>query len=71
MERYFVLDKYNTWYDWRLICTAKDVTPPEPKTYYVELDGMDGTLDLSESLTGEISYKDRTVSAAFFTNNGI
>lgn len=70
MERYFVLDKYNTWYDWRLILTAKDVTPPEPKTYYVELDGMDGTLDLSESLTGEISYKDRTVSAAFFTNNG-
>ena len=70
MERYFILDKFNTWYDWRLILTSKDVTPPEPKTNYVELDGADGTLDLSEALTGEITYKDRTVSATFWTDEG-
>ena len=70
MERYFILDKFNTWYDWRLVLTGKDVTPPEPKTNYVEIDGMDGTLDLSESLTGEITYKDRTVSASFWTSEG-
>lgn len=70
MERYFILDKFNTWYDWRLVLTSKDVTPPEPKTNYVEIDGMDGTLDLSESLTGEITYKDRTVSASFWTSEG-
>ena len=70
MERYFILDKINTWYDWRLVLTDKDVTPPEPKTNYVEIDGMDGTLDLSESLTGEITYKDRTVSASFWTSEG-
>lgn len=70
MERYFIFDNINTWYNWRLILTAKDVTPPEPKTNYVELDGMDGTLDLSESLTGEITYKDRTVTAAFWTDYG-
>lgn len=70
MERFFLLDKFNTWYDWRLILTAKDVTPPEPKTNYVELDGRDGTLDLSESLTGEITYKDRTVTATFWTDAG-
>ena len=70
MERYFILDNFNTWYDWRLVLTSKDVTPPEPKTNYVELDGMDGTLDLSESLTGEIKYKDRTVSASFWTDEG-
>lgn len=70
MERFFILDKFNTWYDWRLILTAKDVTPPEPKTNYVNLDGMDGTLDLSESLTGEIAYDDRTVTATFWTDNG-
>lgn len=68
MERFFVLDKFNTWYDWGLIVTAKDVTPPEPKTNYVELDGMSGTLDLSESLTGEVAYKDRTVTATFWTS---
>lgn len=70
MERFFILDKVNTWYDWRLILTAKDVTPPEPKTNYVDIDGMSGTLDLSESLTGEITYKDRTVSASFWTSEG-
>lgn len=70
MERFFILDKFNTWYDWRLVLTGKDVTPPEPKTNYVEIDGMSGTLDLSESLTGEITYNDRTVSASFWTSEG-
>lgn len=70
MERFFILDKFNTWYDWRLILTAKDVTPPVPKTNYVEIDGMSGSLDLSESLTGEITYKDRTVTASFWTSEG-
>lgn len=70
MERFFILDKFNTWYNWRLVLTAKSVTPPEPKTNYVDIDGMSGSLDLSESLTGEITYKDRTVSASFWTSEG-
>lgn len=70
MERFLILDKFNTWYDWRLILTALNVTPPEPKTNYIELDGMSGTLDLSEALTGEVTYKDRTLSASFFTEVG-
>lgn len=70
MERYFKIDKYNTFTDWDLILTAKDVTPPEPKTNYVDLDGVDGTLDLSEALTGQVVYKDRTVSASFWTDHG-
>lgn len=70
MERFFILDKFNTWYNWRLVLTAKDVTPPEPKTNCVEIDGMSGSLDLSESLAGEITYKDRTVSASFWTDEG-
>lgn len=70
MERFFILDKFNTWYDWRLVLTSKDVTPPDPKTNYVAIDGMDGTLDLSESLTGEVTYNDRTVTASFWTCEG-
>ena len=70
MERYFILDKYNTWYDWDLVLTAKTITPPELKTNYVDIDGVSGTIDLSESLTGEITYKDRTISASFWTNKG-
>ena len=70
MERYFILDKFNTWYDLRLIVTAKNIPDAEPKTNYVKLDGMSGSLDLSESLTGEVSYDDRTISATFWTDYG-
>lgn len=70
MERFFVLDKFNTWYDLKLIITAKEITPPEPKTNYVEIDGANGSIDLSESLTGEVVYKDRTITASFWTDAG-
>lgn len=70
MERAFILDKLNTWYDWRLILTSKSITPPEVKTNYVELDGMSGSLDLSEALSGEPTYTDRTLSASFWTDEG-
>lgn len=70
MERYFILDKFNTWYDLHLIVTAKTIPDAEPKTNYVKLDGMSGSLDLSEVLTGEINYDDRTISATFWTDYG-
>ena len=70
MERFFIFDKYNTWFNWDLILTAKDVTPPEPKTNYVKIDGMSGTLDLTEALSGEVTYEDRIVSASFWTDKG-
>lgn len=70
MGREFIFDKFHTWLDWQLILTAKSVTPPEVKTYYVDIDGRSGSLDLSEALTGEISYQDRTVSASFWTDTG-
>ena len=70
MERYFILDKFNTWYDLHLILTAKTIPDAEPKTNYVQLDGMSGSLDLSESLTGETTYSDRTLSAKFWTDYG-
>ena len=68
--RYFLFDKYNTWYDWRLTLTGKDTTDPEPKTNYVDIDGAHGTLDLSEALTGEVVYGDRTVTASFWSSEG-
>lgn len=70
MERYFIFDKYNTRTDWDLVLISKTITPPEPKTNYVNIDGMDGTLDLSEVLTGEPTYKDRVITATFWTDNG-
>lgn len=70
MERAFIIDKFNTFSDWRLILTTKSVTPPLAKTNYVNIDGMSGSLDLSEALTGEVTYNDRTVSASFVLTEG-
>lgn len=70
MERAFVIDKYNTYYDWSLFLTAKQIALAEPKTNYVELDGASGSLDMTEALSGEVTYKDRTISATFWTSEG-
>lgn len=70
MERFFKFDKFNTFYDWHCILTSKDATDPEPKTNYIDLDGMNGTLDLTESLTGEVTYNDREIVASFWTDYG-
>lgn len=70
MERAFIFDKYNTYADWKLILTEKDTTPPDIKTKYIDIDGFNGSLDASESLTGEITFKDRKVSATFWTDEG-
>lgn len=69
-KRFFILGKFNTWHDWRCTVTAKNVPPAEPKTNYVTIDGAHGSLDLSEALTGEPVYGDRTVTASFMCSEG-
>lgn len=68
--RGFKYDDIHTGNDWGLILTAKTIDPPEPKLYQVDLDGADGSLDLSESLAGEIRFKDRTVTASYVMTEG-
>lgn len=70
MKRAIIFDKYNTAYDWGLLLTAKALTDPEVKTNYQTLDGASGSLDLTEALTGEVAYNDRTLSASFSLSDG-
>lgn len=70
MRRFFIFDKFNTWHDWRCTLTAKDIPEAEPKYDYIELDGVHGTFDATEALTGEVSYSDRTLSASFMCSEG-
>lgn len=70
MKRFILFDKYNTAHDWGLLLTAKAVTDPAPKTNYQKLDGASGSLDLSEALTGEVTYDDRTLTASFSLSEG-
>lgn len=39
--------------------------PPEPKTYTVDIPGGNGTIDLTEALTGDVSYENRSQEFTF------
>lgn len=60
----------NCYSDWFLIPDGRPVVaPPKPKTQFEEIPGASGSLDLSESLTGFITYEDRTGSWEFYVEN--
>ena len=52
--------------DFGVILTSQEIGAPKPKTYTVDIEGMDGSLDLSEFF-GEIKYENRTLRFAFET----
>ena len=61
----------NTWTDWHLIPASRPlVNPPSVKTNFIEIPGADGTLDLTESLSGRAMYGDRTGQWTFYVDNG-
>ena len=39
--------------------------PPKPKTYTVDIPGGNGVIDLTEALTGDVSYSNRTQKFTF------
>lgn len=55
-----------------LLKSPPKISAPEPKTYYVDIPGKHGHLDLSTALTGEVRYKNRKIELEFvpvFFNN--
>lgn len=56
----------HSYRDWNLIPKSRPViSPPTPKTLYVDIPESDGKLDLSESLSGEIKFDNRTITFEF------
>lgn len=45
------------------------LSPPEPKTYTVDIPGGDGVIDLTQSLTGDVAYKNRKQEFTFAVIN--
>lgn len=41
------------------------LSPPEPKTYTVDIPGGDGVIDLTSALTGDVAYSNRPQSFTF------
>lgn len=65
MRGILINNSVHTGRDFNMVMTAKDIPLPAPQTLTVEIPGRNGLLDLSESLTGEISYKNRTLKFNF------
>lgn len=57
---------YNSYEDWGLYLTEPvAVSAPEPNTYMVAVPGRNGSLDLTESMIGTVTYQDREIEFAF------
>ena len=54
----------HSYLDFGVILTEQNIGLPSPKNYTVNIEGMDGTLDLSECF-GEMKYENRTLKFTF------
>lgn len=61
-------DKH-TCNDWGLLWGGVTIGFPSPKTYYVDVPGSNGQLDLSEVLTDEVRYNNRVITFTFTVIN--
>lgn len=60
----------HTWKDWSLIPTSRPlISPSEPKNSTIEINGADGVIDASESLTKWPLYNNRTGQWTFFVTD--
>lgn len=60
----------NSYTDFGLILTEKDIGFPEPKLEEVDVIGADGVIDLSEVLNDDIKYKTRKLQFTFIVLKG-
>lgn len=51
--------------DWGIILSSKVISPPEAQINKVDVPMRDGSIDLTESLTDDIKFKDRTITLNF------
>lgn len=61
----FTIGIKKTLDDWGILLSSFEIGEAQPKTNYIDLPGNDGSIDLTEALTGEIAYRDRTIRATF------
>ena len=60
----------NTWDDWCLIPNGRPIfTPPTQKTNYIDIPGANGSLDMSEALTGYPLFNNREGTFSFIIMN--
>lgn len=56
----------HSYRDWGLFLADRPIiSEPEPKTMYIDIPASNGSIDLTESLTGEVNYYDRKITMNF------
>lgn len=63
--RSLIVDGVDTYANLGLVLERAELSPPEPKTYLVDVPGGDGSIDLTDALTGDAAYGDRRHSFSF------
>lgn len=58
-------DEKSAYDEWNIVLTKTEIPLPTPKTSTVDIKGADGLLDLSEVLTGDVLYNNRTIKLTF------
>lgn len=65
MDGVYFGDKHS-YRDWGLLLKSRPIiSPPSPKTVYVDIPGSDGIIDLTESLTGDVKFNNRPIKFEF------
>lgn len=57
--------------DWNLIFATKTISAATPQTKLVEVPGRNGSIDMTETLTGNVKYNDRMLSVTFYTTKDV
>ena len=56
--------------DFGFIFSEKSITPPEPDQVIIEIPGTSDVIDLTESISGEIEYKQRKITIKLESTHG-
>lgn len=56
----------HSYHHWGLMLKSRPViSPPTPKTKYIDVPGANGALDMTQSLTGHVQYENRKITFEF------
>lgn len=67
LKRGVLFDNIHTFEKWGLILSHTDIGSPEPKKEKIDIPGADGELNFSNTLTGDVKYKNRNITFTFVT----
>lgn len=60
-----LIGEKHSYDDFGLILSKKEISPPVPQTKFVKVPMRDGSIDMTEALTDDVKYNDRTITLTF------